>query len=187
MAYIEQTRIAGLSVLGVNQYDYTVDGEEHQALIDAVGAIAFVRVSAVESMVEAVAAQTRFRREKLTLLGEALSEAAAAAAALGDKDSKSNDTYSSRKLSAIYVELGKWGLTDCLGCLGADGSVSKKEIARFQSNLQTALDRENSETRQVTLTLKNFIKKRDQAYDNASKAIQKISHSAETAINDIGR
>lgn len=185
MAYIEQTRIRGLSVLGVNQYDYTVDGREHMALIDTVGAISFVRATAVESMTEAVADQVRFRREKLTMLGEALSEAAAASAALADK--KSADSYSSTKLSALYGELGKWGLMDCVGCLGADGSVSKKDVGRFQDNVQTALDRENSKVRQVTLTLKNFIKKRDQAYDNASKAIKKIHHSAEMAVNEMGR
>lgn len=185
MAYIEQTRIPGLAVLGVNQYDYTVDGREHLALIDTVGAVAFVRATAMESMTQAMAAQTRFRREKLAVLGEAMSEAAAAAAVLGEK--KLADIYTSTKLREIYVELVKWGLADCVSCLGIDGSLSKKNLGRFQNNVQMALDRENSKVKQVTLALKSFIKKRDQAFDNATKAVKKISHSAETAVNEIGR
>lgn len=185
MAYIEQTRIRDLSVLGVSQYDYAVDGRAHQALIDAVGAISYVRATAVEKMTEALADQVRFRREKLTMLGEALSEAVTASAALADK--KSADTYSSAKLAQLYAELGRWGLADCVSCIGSGGTVSKKEIGRFQNNVQTALDRENSDVRQVTVALKGFIKKRDQAFDNAAKAIKKINHSAETAVNDMGR
>lgn len=185
MAYIERTRIPGSDVLGVRQYDYTVDGVPHQALIDTVGALAFSRATAVEGLSTAMAAQMRLRRQKLEDLGECLTEAAAAAAALADK--KSSDLYSSTKLAECYQKLISWRLLDCVTCLQSNGAVTKAQVGRFQNNVQTALDHENTKVNQGVVTLKNFIKKRDQSYDNAAKAIKKISHSIEASTDNIGR
>lgn len=185
MAYIERTQIAGGEVLGVRQYDYEVGGLAHQALIDTVGMLAFTRATAVEGLSTAMAAQMRLRRQKLEDLGECLAEAAAAAAELGDK--KSGDAYVSDKLADCYQKLVNWRLDDCVSCLQSNGSVTKAQVGRFQNNVQTAIDRENSKVNQGMVTLKNFIKKRDQSYDNAAKAIEKINHAVESATDNIGR
>ena len=188
---INPTEISGDTVYGVKQYEYTVAGLPHQDYAAALAAASFRQSVAIEDTAAAYSEVVRQRERKVTDLGEVL---AALAKAIATMDPKSQDTGKrsewssllydahgtcsrygiSLPLVAVRYENGKW-----------EGQVTYREATKAQNDVQYEMDKEDNNLHQDMVALQGYISKRDNAYSNAAKVVQKAVRTGSGTVRNM--
>lgn len=182
--------IPGAAVYGVKQFSYTVDGEAGRDYAAALAAAAFKESVAIEDSTSAYADVVRQRQRKVEDLGNVL---AAIAKAISTMDPKSNDpnkrSTMSEELYDAQALCNKYGITLSFAAVsasatGGTASITYANATKAQNDIQYALDTENNNLQQDTVSLQSLISKRDNAYSSAAKLVNKASDTASSAIHN---
>lgn len=184
---IQPHEIAGDSVYGVRQYEYTVGDVPHQDYIAALTVASFKQSVAIESTASAYAEVVRERERKVTDLGEVLSALAKAIASM-DPKSQNPDKRSelSTELADAHSLAGKYGLAFSWSQY-KDGkmSITYRDATKAQNDIQYAMDTEDNNLKQDMVALQGLISKRDNAYSNAAKVVTKASNTSSGTIHNM--
>lgn len=184
MALIVTNDITDVSVWGVQQKNYTINGKSNQDFGSAVAVAALQQSNSIERESEAYTAMVRVRIRKLEELGEALSVITEALASMRIKDTESDDLSKedSRLLTAKSI-LRKYGLD-----LAVDDKnrITREEASMRQNDVQFAIDNEDNSLQQDMVSLQGLVSKRDNSFSTAAKLVSKVNDTAQTLIGNIG-
>lgn len=204
---VKAEKIEGLSVYGLPQYEYTLEGTAGRfQFCSVVTEASFKQAVAVEDQILSVAAVLKARRRKLEDFGKALSIFAKLIPHLNVKEQKSTDT--------VKVDWEKGGKTDgkdyydFFGRLNAiygleikfekgpeqkEGkpppppeewyfSISREALQKGQAQLEDAVDRDDNGMQQEMTTLDGYVAKRDKSFATAEKVVKKYNSAADNTI-----
>ena len=172
------------TVYGVKQYSYTVAGDPGMDYVAALTVATFKDSVAIEAAASSYAAVIRQRQKKVSDLGYALAQINWCMATM---DPKSNDpdkkSSGNSSLPAVVANLSSYGISVSL----TDGNkITYRNASTAQSNIQYALDVENNNLQQDTVSLQSMITKRDNTYSTAAKIVKKADNAASKTISNIG-
>ena len=184
---INPTEISGDTVYGVKQYEYTVAGLPHQDYAAALAAASFRQSVAIEDTAAAYSEVVRQRERKVTDLGEVL---AALAKAIATMDPKSQDTGKkselSEELADAHALAGKYGLAfNWAEYKDGKMSITYRDATKAQNNIQYEMDKEDNNLHQDMVALQGYISKRDNAYSNAAKVVQKAVRTGSGTVRNM--
>ena len=184
---IEQNPIAGASVYGVALMSYTVDGVSGKDYAAALAAASFKEAVAIEQALSGYAEVVRQRMRKLEDLGNAMAGLNYAYTTLKTKDTESGDKtdYSSQLYNA-YVLAGKYGVS--IGWTGVKNDTmqaTRRQILNAQNAVQYAIDKEDNDLKQDTVSLNSYVSKRDNSFSTASKIVKKALDASASTIGNI--
>ncbi len=180
---IVPTEIPGGAVYGVKQYDYTVDGARGKDYAVALASAAFKESVAIEQFASSFAEVVRQRERKVSDLGEILACLAQAVARLPVKDQSQSDAVSINNAAWVNGTALGYGIT--LVFNHNTDQMTRGNLQRGQNDVQYALDVENNNLQQDSVTLQGLVSKRDNAFSTASKIISKCQKSDKSTISNI--
>lgn len=194
MAYWEEGRamsnlivaneIAGASVYGVRQMQYTVNGVSNQDFATALTAAAFKQSVAIEDAAGSFVSVVRKRQQKVNDLGDVLAVLAKAVASMKPKDGQSSDKSDAD--NALITAAEKADLYG-IGIPLTDGNkITRGNALTAQNDIQYALDVEDNNLQQDTVSLQSLLTKRDNAFSNAAKIVKKSLNASAAVIGNIG-
>ena len=190
---IEQNPIAGASVYGVEQYSYTVNGVAGKDYAAALSAASFKEAVAIEKALSAYSEVVRQRMRKLDDLGTAMAILNEAYATLKTKEQESGDTTANmvslataRDKAALYgvtinmtdYTIPQLGIRMCY--------TTRRNLMNAQNAVQYAIDKEDNELKQDTVSLNSYVSKRDNSFSTASKLVRKALDASGSTIGNIG-
>lgn len=190
---IEQNPIAGASVYGVEQYSYTVNGVAGKDYAAALSAASFKEAVAIEQALSAYSEVVRQRMRKLDDLGTAMAILNEAYATLKTKEQESGDTTAymvslatARDKAALYgvtinitdIAIPELGIRMCY--------TTRRDLMNAQNAVQYAIDKEDNELKQDTVSLNSYVSKRDNSFSTASKLVRKALDASGSTIGNIG-
>ena len=190
---IEPNRIPGASVYGVEQYSYTVNGVAGKDYAAALSAASFKEAVAIEQALSAYSEVVRQRMRKLDDLGTAMAILNEAYATLKTKEQESGDTTANmvslataRDKAALYgitinmtdYSIPELGIRMCY--------TTRRDLMNAQNAVQYAIDKEDNELKQDTVSLNSYVSKRDNSFSTASKLVRKALDAASSTIGNIG-
>ena len=190
---IEPNRIPGASVYGVEQYSYTVDGVAGKDYAAALSAASFKEAVAIEQALSAYSEVVRQRMRKLDDLGTAMAILNEAYATLKTKEQESGDTTANmvslataRDKAALYgvtinitdIAIPELGIRMCY--------TTRRDLMNAQNAVQYAIDKEDNELKQDTVSLNSYVSKRDNSFSTASKLVRKALDASGSTIGNIG-
>lgn len=182
-ATIVANEIPGDTVYGVKQYDYTVDGVSGQDYAAALSSAALKESVAIEEFANGFAEVVRQRERKVQDLGEILACLAQAAARLPVKDQSTNDAVSINNAAWVNGTALSYGIT--LVFKHNTDQMTRGSIQTGQNDVQYALDVEDNNLQQDSVTLQGLVTKRDNAFSTATKIIKKCFNSSSSTISNI--
>jgi hypothetical protein len=183
--------IAGGSVYGVAQFEYTVAGAPRKDYSAALAVASLQESVSIEHAASAYTEVVRQRERKIEDLGEVL---AALAESIATMDPKSNDTSKMSDWSArLYTArdlCSKYGLTLTLSAIRLEngtwqGKITYRDATKVQNDVQYAMDTEDNNLQQDMVSLQSYISKRDNAYSTAAKLVKKADGTASGIIRNI--
>ena len=190
---IEQNPIAGASVYGVEQYSYTVNGVAGKDYAAALSAASFKEAVAIEKALSAYSEVVRQRMRKLDDLGTAMAILNEAYATLKTKEQESGDTTANmvslataRDKAALYgvtINITDYTIQD-LGIRMC--YTTRRNLMNAQNAVQYAIDKEDNELKQDTVSLNSYVSKRDNSFSTASKLVRKALDASGSTIGNIG-
>ena len=173
--------ITDFTVYGVPQVQYTVGGESNQDYTSAVTCAAFKEAAAIEAACTGYSEVVKARQRKVDDLGEVLAYLAKANAQLPPK-TKTTDEVTVDHASWIKSVCNNYGIT-----LSWNGDkMSYGDLQKAQTEVQYQMDKEDNNLEQDMVTLESYISKRDNAYSNASKVVNKTLNAGATTIGNMG-
>ena len=190
---IEQNPIAGASVYGVEQYSYTVDGVAGKDYAAALSAASFKEAVAIEQALSAYSEVVRQRMRKLDDLGTVMAILNEAYATLKTKEQESGDTTANivslataRDKAALYgvtinitdIAIPELGIRMCY--------TTRRDLMNAQNAVQYAIDKEDNELKQDTVSLNSYVSKRDNSFSTASKLVRKALDASGSTIGNRG-
>lgn len=175
----------GLSIFGTAQVDYTVDGVAGCTYDKAVAMAGLQRAVAVEQAIPAYTAAVRARQQKLEDLGKALADISATLAKFDEDHRKTTSEQDIVGGTEAHDLLAKYGLTKDYFKPSAS-RIQYQYIQKLQTDVQYALDVTNNDIQQDAVSLQGFVSKRDNAYQMATKLMQKAIRTRETGVGYIG-
>ena len=190
---IEPNRIPGASVYGVEQYSYTVNGVAGKDYAAALSAASFKEAVAIEKALSAYSEVVRQRMRKLDDLGTAMAILNEAYATLKTKEQESGDTTdnmvslaTARDKAALYgvtinmtdYTIPQLGIRMCY--------TTRRDLMNAQNAVQYAIDKEDNELKQDTVSLNSYVSKRDNSFSTASKLVRKALDASGSTIGNIG-
>ncbi len=178
------SEITGGSVYGVRQMQYTVNGVSDQDFAAALTAAAFRQSVAIEDAAGSYVSVVRQRQQKLDVLGESLAVLAKAIASMKPTDGTSDDkSAADNDLVTAASRLADYGISMPL----TDGNKIKRgDAMRAQNDIQYALDMEDNNLQQDTVSLQSLLTKRDNAFSNAAKIVKKSLNASAAVIGNMG-
>lgn len=190
MALVESVPIEGLSVYGVQQKDYTVEGVPNCDYVKAASVAMFQEANAIEAETSAYAAVLKARQRKLDELGWALSVIVKAVASLPAEKPESDDLSRhdpDLKSAAQILDKYRRGTNADLKLpVNDDGKVRRDDAMMAQSAVQYEIDYETNEMQQDMVTMQSLVSKRDNAFSTAASLVQKINSTASTLSGNMG-
>ena len=190
MALVESMPIEGLSVYGVRQKSYTVEGVEGCDYVKAASIAMFREANAIEAETSAYAAVLEARQRKLDELGWALAVIVKANASMKTKKQKSTDLSAAdadlKTASQILDKYRRDSNSDLKLPVNGDNKVQRGDATSAQSALQYEIDYETNEMQQDMVTMQSLVSKRDNAFSTAASLVQKINSTASTLIGNMG-
>lgn len=176
-AYI-QAEDLGLSILGTTQFSYTVNGVHEQDYDTAIYRAALCRSAAVEEALRGYEVVVRTRQKKLNDLGEALAGLNKSISATCKQKDMKTDTEIS--IDSAYVRLlTRYGFE-------ASKKMTYEKVMPLLQNVQYALDREGNDLQQDMTQMQSYVQKRDDAFQMASKMLQRVAKTRSRGIGYIG-
>ena len=192
MSHLIQPReIPGGAVYGVAQYEYAIDGVPGNDYAGALAVASLRQSVAIEHSATAYAVVVRQRERKISDLGDVL---AAIARAIATMDPKSQDTGKRSEWSTLLYDAhgtcSRYGISLPLVAVRYEngqweGQVTYREATKSQNDIQYALDTEDNNLQQDMVALQSLITKRDNAYSNAAKIVQKAIRTGSGIIRNI--
>lgn len=176
MAEVVTRNIAGCSVYGVQQVQYTVDGSERYDFGRTLAAISLSRAAAIEEQSVALSWLLKLSMKKVEELGNAMAEISRTLSAL-DPEDVTMTTKITFPESAMAI-LRKYDVP-------TNGST-RGDLTMIQSKLKYAIDKEQNELQQDNISVQNMVSKRDEAYEQASSLMKKVYDDMGEQINKIG-
>ena len=148
----------------------------------------FKEAVAIEQALSGYAEVVRQRMRKLEDLGNAMAGLNYAYTTLKTKDTESGDKtdYSSQLYNA-YVLAGKYGVS--IGWTGFKNDTmqaTRRQILNAQNAVQYAIDKEDNDLKQDTVSLNSYVSKRDNSFSTASKIVKKALDASASTIGNIG-
>ena len=188
---IEQNPIAGASVYGVEQYSYTVNGVAGKDYAAALSAASFKEAVAIEQALSAYSEVVRQRMRKLDDLGTAMAILNEAYATLKTKDHESTDTTANMvSLATARDKAALYGVTINMTDATIAGIrfcyTTRRDLMNAQNAVQYAIDKEDNELKQDTVSLNSYVSKRDNSFSTASKLVRKALDASGSTIGNIG-
>jgi hypothetical protein len=188
---IEQNPIAGASVYGVEQYSYTVNGVAGKDYAAALSAASFKEAVAIEQALSAYSEVVRQRMRKLDDLGTAMAILNEAYATLKTKEQESGDTTANMvSLATARDKAALYGVTINMTDATIAGIrfcyTTRRDLMNAQNAVQYAIDKEDNELKQDTVSLNSYVSKRDNSFSTASKLVRKALDAAGSTIGNIG-
>ncbi|MBO7654992.1 MAG: hypothetical protein J6U40_08720 [Kiritimatiellae bacterium] len=181
---IVANEIAGASVYGVRQMQYTVNGVSNQDFATALTAAAFKQSVAIEDAAGSFVSVVRKRQQKVNDLGDVLAVLAKAVASMKPKDGQSSDKSDAD--NALITAAEKADLYG-IGIPLTDGNkITRGNALTAQNDIQYALDVEDNNLQQDTVSLQSLLTKRDNAFSNAAKIVKKSLNASAAVIGNIG-
>jgi hypothetical protein len=188
---IQPREIPGGAVYGVAQYEYAIDGVPGNDYAGALAVASLRQSVAIEHSATAYAVVVRQRERKISDLGDVL---AAIARAIATMDPKSQDTGKRSEWSTLLYDAhgtcSRYGISLPLVAVRYEngqweGQVTYREATKSQNDIQYALDTEDNNLQQDMVALQSLITKRDNAYSNAAKIVQKAIRTGSGIIRNI--
>ena len=188
---IEPTKMPGAAVYGVAQYSYTVDGVAGKDYAAALAAASFKEAVAIEQALSAYSEVVRQRMRKLDDLGTVMAILNEAYATLKTKDHESGDTTSNMvSLATARDKAALYGVTINMTDATIAGIrfcyTTRRNLMNAQNAVQYAIDKEDNELKQDTVSLNSYVSKRDNSFSTASKLVRKALDAAGSTIGNIG-
>jgi hypothetical protein len=188
---IEQNPIAGASVYGVEQYSYTVNGVAGKDYAAALSAASFKEAVAIEKALSAYSEVVRQRMRKLDDLGTAMAILNEAYATLKTKEQESGDTTANMvSLATARDKAALYGVTINMTDATIAGIrfcyTTRRNLMNAQNAVQYAIDKEDNELKQDTVSLNSYVSKRDNSFSTASKLVRKALDASGSTIGNIG-
>ena len=181
---IQATEITGASVYGVKQVQYTVDGVSGKDYAAALTAAAFKEAAAIEVAVSGYAEVVRQRIRKLEDLGSVMAALNYAVANLNVKEQESGDQSWVPNSAWVNSTASKYGIT--LVFVQNSANMTRANLYKGQNEVQYAMDKEDNDLKQDSVSLNSFISKRDNAFSTAAKLVKKATGAAGSTISNIG-
>ena len=180
---VTENAIPGLTVYGVQQMQYTVDGLSGQDFAAALTIAAFRQSTAIENSASSYGAVVRQRQKKVDDLGDALAVLAKALASMttDDQDPDDKSDADPALTSAANVAAGYGVFTMTV----SDNKIKRGDAMKAQNDIQYALDVEDNQLQQDTVSLQSLLTKRDNAFSNASKIVKKALNASGSAIGNM--
>ena len=179
---IKANPIAGDSVYGVQQVEYTVDGVSGMDYVGSVMAASFKQAAAIESATGAYTEVVKERQRKVSDLGEMLSYISKAVSMLPVKKRKSTDQ--------VTVSNAAWIKSKCaeyeISLKWSGDKMTYGDLQKAQTEVQYQMDKEDNNLQQDLVSMQSYITKRDNAYSNASKLVKKTLKAADSTIANMG-
>jgi hypothetical protein len=189
MALIESNAIAGLSIYGVQQKDYTVKGEANCDYLKAASVAMFQESGAIEAEAAAYGAILEARQRKLDELAEALATITQANASLKTKNPKSSDKCDPdpalKTAATILDRYRRESNADLKLPVDSKNQATRGDLQSAQSALQYEIDYESNEMQQDMVTMESIVSKRDNAYSTVASLVQKITSTGSALINNL--
>ena len=186
---IESNRIPGAAVYGVEQYSYTVDGVSGKDYAAALSVASFKEAVAIEKALGAYSEVVRQRIRKIDDLGGVMAILNMAYATLRVKDQESGDktSYFTELYDAYQTATVKYGISmSYSGISGKSMQMTRKQVMNAQNAVQYAIDREDNDLKQDTVSLNSYVSKRDNSFSTASKLVKKALNASASTIGSIG-
>ena len=188
---IEQNPIAGASVYGVEQYSYTVNGVAGKDYAAALSAASFKEAVAIEQALSAYSEVVRQRMRKLDDLGTVMAILNEAYATLKTKEQESGDTTANMvSLATARDKAALYGVTINMTDATIAGIrfcyTTRRDLMNAQNAVQYAIDKEDNELKQDTVSLNSYVSKRDNSFSTASKLVRKALDASGSTIGNIG-
>ena len=190
---IEPNRIPGAAVYGVEQYSYTVDGVSGKDYAAALSVASFKEAVSIEKALGAYSEVVRQRIRKIDDLGGVMAILNTAYATLKTKEQESGDTTDNIpaladakataakygvSISITEIDLGGLGMKLCY--------TTRRDLMNAQNAVQYAIDKEDNELKQDTVSLNSYVSKRDNSFSTASKLVKKALNASASTIGSIG-
>ena len=190
---IEPNRIPGAAVYGVEQYSYTVDGVSGKDYAAALSVASFKEAVSIEKALGAYSEVVRQRIRKIDDLGGVMAILNTAYATLKTKEQESGDTTDNiPSLADAKATAAKYGVSISiteidLGGLGMKLCyTTRRDLMNAQNAVQYAIDKEDNELKQDTVSLNSYVSKRDNSFSTASKLVKKALNASASTIGSIG-
>jgi len=183
-----QTETLPITVYGQRQVSYVIGGETGHSFEEACVSSAYKRAVTQESEITPLSNVIRRRSAKLEELGTALSYVCnfvSLYAKTGLEDASKKPSSPADQFKTVYAILEKYSL-NTHGYVSSDGTCSKADALKLQSDLQTEIETEQNSIEQDSNTLQSFVNKRDQAYEAIGKIQKKLFKSVNKTIDNIG-
>ncbi|MBP5542686.1 MAG: hypothetical protein ILM98_01315 [Kiritimatiellae bacterium] len=177
---IQTEALSGCSVYGVKQVQYTVDGVSGKDYAAALTAAAFKEAAAIEVAVSGYAEVVRQRIRKLEDLGSVMAALNYAVSNLKIKDQESGDTASVPNAVLVSSTAQKYGID------GISSIMTRRSLYNKQNEVQYAMDKEDNDLKQDSVSLNSYMSKRDNSFSTAAKLVKKASNASDSAIGNIG-
>ena len=183
MPLIEPTVIPGVSVYGVPQASYTVDGAAGKDYSAALTAAAFKQSTAIEAAASASSEIVKTRARKVEELGQVMAELSKAYAKLRVKNAEPGDSATVDNGAWVNGTALKYGITLYFNENTAD--MTRANLMKGQNEIQYAMDVENNNLQQDMVSLQGLISKRDNAFSAAARIVRKANDAASSTIGNI--
>ncbi len=176
--------IEGVSVYGVQQMQYTVDGLSGQDFATALTLASFKQSTAIENASSSYSAVVRQRQKKVNDLGDVLAVIAKAVASLSTDDnpkpsdkSDADDALKTASKTADYYGVSV-ELTD-------GNKITRRNAMLAQNDIKYELDVEDNQLQQDCVSLQSMMTKRDNAFSSASKLLRKALNASGSTIGNM--
>jgi len=181
---IEATKIPGADIYGVAQKSYTVDGVSGRDYAAALAAATLKESVAIEQGLSAYMELARQRMRKLDDLGSVMASINFAVASLKVKDQEPGDTANVPNGAWVNATALKYGIT--LVFVQNTSNMRRDNLYKGQNEVQYAMDREDNDLKQDTVSLNSYISKRDNAFSTAARLVKKAGNASGNTIGNIG-
>lgn len=176
---------SGVRVLGVDQYDFTVNGVSGRTLTQAVGYSSLRRAVSIEEGTRAYSAMIDARQKKCEELSELMAIIAGTYAAYETDDPEDGKSYVDEKyLLTDFRTFGKLMIKYNIPRHDWSGGVmiSAGELDQIRTEVEHLTDKETTQIQEELTLLQYYLGKRDSAYATASQMMSKVNTSISASI-----
>ena len=183
MPLIETNVIPSASIYGVPQMSYTVAGDAGKDYSAALAVAALKQSTSIEAAASSYVSIVKARARKVEELGEVMALLNEAFANLKVKDAAPGDTATVDNGAWVNGTALKYGIT--LVFMPYTAIMTRANLMKGQNEVQYAIDTEDNNLQQDTVTLQGLLSKRDSAFSTASRIVQKADNAASSVIQNI--
>jgi len=179
---------SGVRVLGVDQYEFTVDGVSGRTLTQAVGYSNIRRAVSIEEGTRAYTVMIRARQKKCEELSELMSIIVGTYAAY-EIDDPEDRTYTYERYTltdyTTFKKLIKKYEIPTHGWTDSDKNkhkISAGQLDQIRTEVEHLTNKETTQMQEEMTLLQYYLNKRDSAYSTASQMMSKVNTSISASI-----